>query len=33
MSSADFRGAKLTHSSIHALQYFSRSMGGLSSVL
>jgi predicted nucleic acid-binding protein len=30
---ADFRGAKLAHSSPHALQHFSRSMGSLSSVL
>ena len=30
---ADFRGAKLAHSSTHALQYFSRSRGSLSSVL
>ena len=30
---ADFRGAKLAHSSTHALLHFSRSMGSLSSVL
>jgi len=30
---ADFRGAKLAHSSTHALQHCSRSMGGVSSVL